>query len=400
MKKEQLHELVWRRFIRMPYGHLLDYADENGFTTIPTPEECAASNPNPMGWWTPIENGSFFGGLYLEALIEGYRQKPNKETAKCIRTLAEGLFLMQDVAQKDGFIARGVATDGVSHYVCSSDDQVFPWVLALVSYAQCPVCPDPDAVRRRVLKTLRAVWNKDGAVPCDTEFECDCAAMLDQADWRETTAVLYSAYAMYLMSGEQQDLERYVRLRDGKPGRSDYSRAEIVSHGFAHNMVRKTHLIQFWIDVSYHLAAGKLARLDAEKSSMYAQGCRSNGITAVCFAEDLQVYDNRYGGFGLDWRKISPLSKPFAGDLSAARKNAEWQNQVWCEKVVPHRYMEHVVLGNAIFGLWIALTCGDTALEAFARQKLQDNIEAVDWNSLTTSYAFAAESCMIFAEMD
>ena len=97
----------------------------------------------------------------------------------------------------------------------------------------------------------------------------------------------------------------------------------------------------------------KLARLDAEKSSMYAQGCRSNGITALCFAEDLQVYGNRYGGFGLDWRKISPLSEPFTGGLAAARKNAEWQNQVWCEKVVPHRYMEHVVLGNAIFGLWM-----------------------------------------------
>ena len=41
MNTAVLHEQVWKRFIRMPYGHLLDYADESGGAIIPTAEDVA-----------------------------------------------------------------------------------------------------------------------------------------------------------------------------------------------------------------------------------------------------------------------------------------------------------------------------------------------------------------------
>ncbi len=47
----------------MPYGHLLDYADADGHTAIPTACELTAGLPNVLAWGTPIENGAFFGGL-------------------------------------------------------------------------------------------------------------------------------------------------------------------------------------------------------------------------------------------------------------------------------------------------------------------------------------------------
>ena len=49
-----LHQQVWSRFIRLPQGHLLDYADQTGDAPIPTPADCARCMPNPLGWWTPI----------------------------------------------------------------------------------------------------------------------------------------------------------------------------------------------------------------------------------------------------------------------------------------------------------------------------------------------------------
>ena len=70
MNIERLHKQVWSRFVRMPYGHLLDYADKNGQTVIPTAAECRGSVPNALAWGVSIENGGFFSGLYLYGLCE------------------------------------------------------------------------------------------------------------------------------------------------------------------------------------------------------------------------------------------------------------------------------------------------------------------------------------------
>lgn len=76
------HDIVWKRFIRMPYGHLLDYAGKSGEAYYPTAEECKKCMPNSLGWWTPIENGAFFTGLYTYALIEKYHKSKDKKTAE------------------------------------------------------------------------------------------------------------------------------------------------------------------------------------------------------------------------------------------------------------------------------------------------------------------------------
>ena len=40
--EKKLHEQVWKRFVRMPYGHIVDSADREGNAVIPTAEECRA----------------------------------------------------------------------------------------------------------------------------------------------------------------------------------------------------------------------------------------------------------------------------------------------------------------------------------------------------------------------
>ena len=65
---ELAHSEIWRRFID-PLGIMIDFADMEGKVLLPTPEECRAGKPNALGWWSPIENGAMFNGLYLDGVI-------------------------------------------------------------------------------------------------------------------------------------------------------------------------------------------------------------------------------------------------------------------------------------------------------------------------------------------
>ena len=115
MDEKDLHSLVWKRYIRMPYGHLLDGAELDGSAVIPSAEECRAYIPSILAWTTPIADCAMFGGLYLYALCEKYESAPSEELKKELHILIKGLLLLCDVSDVDGFIARGVADDGVTH---------------------------------------------------------------------------------------------------------------------------------------------------------------------------------------------------------------------------------------------------------------------------------------------
>src|SRR4051794_11665259 len=69
---ERAHAEIWRRFID---GHdvLVDYTDYEGKFPCPTPAECRAGKPNALGWWSPIENGSMFNGMYLDGMCARWK---------------------------------------------------------------------------------------------------------------------------------------------------------------------------------------------------------------------------------------------------------------------------------------------------------------------------------------
>jgi hypothetical protein len=60
--------------------------------------------------------------------------------------------------------------------------------------------------------------------------------------------------------------------------------------------------------------------------------------------------------------------------------------------------MEHGVLGNALFAAWTAVTCEDERIEKKAIEVLKKEIVKIDWNSLHLSYAFVAESALIYGD--
>ena len=398
MNINSLHEQVWGRFVRMPYGHVLDYADQDGKTCIPTAKECQMAMPNPLGWWTPVENGAFFTGLYVHALIAKYNKDKNKQTAKEIKTLTRGLYLLQDVGKVEGFIARGVADDGKAHYPFSSDDQFTPWVLGLYSYYNCELCLDREAVKSRLLRALFAVKARDWDIPCDVEGLNYCSFKNSTA-WRGVSKHLFCARVIYELTGDKNDLEYYKELAAGYPRGSIFSRREIASHGYSHDRVAILGTKQNWICTCAHFGLGILAKLDEENRAYYKQGTRNNGITTLGIIDDIKKYDNEKDGFDINWRRLNPMWEDYGNSVPNGRNIAMRQNVYWLKEVVPHRRMEHEILGNALFSALIAVTCGDEKISRLAAKKMKSGIDCVDWESLRVSYAFVAECGMIFDDV-
>jgi len=396
-KVEQFHDMVWKRFVRMPYGHVLDYAGKNGEAYFPTAEECQKSMPNPRSWGLPIENGGFFTGLYAYALIEKYNKTNCPQTAEEIRLLMKGLYLLQDVAKVEGFIARGVGDDGVSHYPMGAECQTFPWVLALYAYYKSALCEDKDAVKNRLLRVLFALRDSGWNVPCDE------AGMFYRTNW--TKAIHWRGVVMFLfcsrligeLTREEKELALFDALMESKPENCVFTRREIISQGYASDMITSFGN-QTWICTYTHLAVRELIRLDAAREADYRRCLYNNGVIALRNANSIKKYDNAAGGFDLNWRVLNELWEDYGQDTNRGTAIASRQFDYWHAHTVPHRKMEHSVLGNALFAMWVAITSEDARIAKHALHVLQEECVKVDWDAVHLSYAFVVESAMIFGD--
>ena len=398
LKTDFYHELVWKRFIRMPYGHVLDYTDSEGTVYIPMAEECEKAMPNPLGWWTPIENGAFFTGLYTYALLEKYKKDRNEKTAREIGVLVNGLFLLQDIGTVEGFIARGVAEDGKSHFPISSEDQFVPWVLALYAYYKSDLCKCKEQVKDRLLRALTAVREYGWKIPCDVRglYRDEWA---DAKGWRGISKLLFCARVIFELTGDEEDLWLFERLAAESPQDCIFTRLEIVSQGYAHDMIAYLGIKQSWICVCAHLAIRELLALDARHGEYYKTGLYNNGVTALLNIDEMKTYDNNKDGFDINWRVLNPLWEDYGENVKKGVEIAVREYSYWAREIVPHRHMEHEVLGNALFAAWIAITCGEKKISDAAVRKLKANSGYIDWEHLHLSYAFAAESGLIFADV-
>ena len=395
MNITKLHEQVWKRFVRMPYGHLLNYAGENGEAIYPTKEECDKAMPNPRSWGLPISDSAFFTGLYTAALLEKYRKQPSDETADEINILMGGLYLLQDVAKVDGFIARGVGADGRSHYPMGAECQTFPWILALYLYLRSDLCTDRESVRERLLRVLLALRKYEWKTPCDEEGVFYKSSWLHTNGWRGVVMLLFCARVIYELTGDPADRQYFEELMNSIPAGGIFKRSEIVSQGYSHDMITSFGN-QTWICLYCHLAIRELLTLDPEREAVYRLCLYNNGVTALKNVYSITKYDNKAGGFNMDWRSLNELWEDYGKDTVKGTAIAEKQSTYWNQHLVPHKYMEHTILGNALFAAWAAASCGDERIAQKAMEVLKEEISKIDWNSLHLSYAFVAESALIF----
>lgn len=392
MKLTELHDLVWRRYVRMPYGHLVDCADRDGNMVIPTKEECLAYVPSILAWSTPIANSAMFGGLYGYALLEQYDQAPTQRLGDEINTLIDGLLLLCDVSKIDGFIARGVADDGVTHYPCSSNDQTGPWLLCMWRALRSSSVSEERKreIKQRIKRTVGGFCQNGWLLK--NELEGPALGDFKAGDWRNCAKLLFAAAIAreYSLMTNQE----YRGFAMGIPNDQFYTRREILANGFSHDMVRNSTLAQLWINLCAHLSVQELTLLDPDGKADYERALSLNAATAVRFVDEWKEYHpEEYPPFDYDWRKIVPSIKQYTAyeDILKESKRA---NPLYAE-VCPVRSHERKTLGQALFAVWIAVTGDNRAVAEHAYASLLAAIDAVNWDGVGQCYAFVAESAAI-----
>lgn len=107
---QQAHSEIWRRFIDK-HDVMLDFTELDGSVDLPTPEECREGKPNALGWWSPIENGAMFNGMYLDGMVNRWRHtKSAEDAAKARRLMHDGF--------KDSSLLRRRHGEGIGRVGC------------------------------------------------------------------------------------------------------------------------------------------------------------------------------------------------------------------------------------------------------------------------------------------
>ena len=101
----------------MIYDYLTKETAEASAKDYPTPEEIAASAPNPCGWGVGMEDSTLNLGSMIEAMLARYSLTKEAKIKEQLQMLLEGL-IKNGTAAEPGFVARSIcALDGESVYI-------------------------------------------------------------------------------------------------------------------------------------------------------------------------------------------------------------------------------------------------------------------------------------------
>lgn len=155
---------------------------------------------------------------------------------------------------------------------------------------------------------------------------------------------------------------------------------------------------QTWICTYIHLAVKELIKLDEKNRDCYRSCLYNNGVTALKSMDGIEKYDNYPNGFDIDWHPLNDLWEDYHNDPDNGTRIADREFAYWHKEFVPHRFMEHHTLGDALFSSWVAVSCGDERISKRAFEKLKGSVSGVDWDNLHLSYAFVVECAFCAAQ--
>lgn len=406
---QQAHREIWRRFIN-PHGLFYDYTALDGTVLLPTPEECRAAKPNALGWWTPIENGAFFGGLYLDALANRWHATKSRGAAEEARKVAGGLLKLAEAGSTPGFIARGFADDGRSHYPASSSDQTYPWFYGLWRYATSGLADEVE--RRRVADTIERValgLEAEGwRMPCDGKGMghfghwaggfAGTRGTLSGAEPQFDAAVrlLFVLRAVHQLTGKARWLELYRAALAETPRGAAKTRLQICAEGVRYvapgEPPRYPESPPIWTSASSQAGLKALAEMEDERGvrTEFQRGLDANAASAARFIAGFERYDNDNTlAFDANWRSLNDLWKPQA-EIGEAVKLATLQYRAW-NRESPRRVAEAREMRDPLFAAWIVVLSGNRQLIAQSREPTRRALTHFRWERLHTCLFFMAE---------
>jgi hypothetical protein len=290
---ERAHAELWGRFID-PHGIIRDFVGET-----PTPEDCALGRPNAIGWWSPIENGPMFTGMYLPAACERARRTGAAEDQANARRLARGLLKCASVSDVRGFIARGIGSDGRCHYPLGSDDQTHPWFLGLHAYfvSGIPSAEERAVIAAKMTEVAEALAANGWQCPCDGAFKGQSRGSFKGPLFRHAVRYLHMLRVMHDVTRDARWLDRYRQALAERPAKSDLTRAQICAVGYNHDLkvIKGINFYSMWIYVGSQGALASLAALETDNSvrAEYQTGLAANARNALPSIAAHKEFDNR-----------------------------------------------------------------------------------------------------------
>ncbi|WP_395738775.1 hypothetical protein [Prosthecobacter sp.] len=386
---EQAHGVLWRSFVDS-HGIIDDYVGER-----PTPEDCKLGKPNAIGWWSPIENGPMFTGLYLPAACERARRSGDATDKMHAGQLAQGLLKCASVSDVPGFIARGVGTDGRCHYPLGSDDQTHPWFLGLHAYFKSglPAEKERQQIAAKVKEVAEVLQSTGWQCPCDGDFKGQYRGAYKGHLFRDAVRYLYLLRATHEITGEGIWLERYQKALVERPANASKTRAEICAEGYAfdHEAIKHIDEFQLWIYVGCQGSLAQLVKMETVETvrDRYRAGLALNARNAAAAITAHSQFDNAdtkvFGN--ADWRAVYSTWFPQHTQEEAA-KLAKIEDKA---KRGERKYYEAKWMRNPLAAAVIAALGGDSA-----RTEIHAAICHYDYSRLHMAELFFAE-CAYYA---
>ena len=387
---EQAHTELWRRFVD-PHGIIRDYVGD-----LPTPEDCKLGRPNAIGWWSPIENGPMFNGLYLPAACERARRSGSPSDAEQARRLAQGLMKCASVSDVPGFIARGIGTDGVCHYPLSSDDQTHPWFLGLHAYlkSSLPTAEERQQIIAKVKEVATALEATQWRIPCEGDFKGSFRGGFTGHLFRDAVRYLHLLRATHEITGDKIWLERYHKARAERPAPGGKKRAEICAEGypFDREAIANIDVSQLWIYVGCQYSLSQLLDMETDETlrALYRTGLTVNATNARPAIKGHETFDNHdtkvFGN--ANWRAVYSTWFPQPTQEEAAKlAKISDKTKRGERKDYEARYMKNPLAAAAIVAL---LRDGSN------RELIEQALRHYDYSKLNMAELFFAE-CAYYA---
>ncbi len=360
---ELVHAEIWRRFVDKT-DVLLDFTDLEGSVILPTPEECRTGKPNALGWWTPIENGAMFNGLYLDGAVNrALRTRSDADQAKA-RRLVEGLLRLASCSNVRGFVGRGFAIDGRTTWPMGSNDQTGPWFYGLWRYLDSGLAD--DALRKRVVSKLSdvaGVLAQNGwRMPAEEPF--GFRGSFNGFSWAGAPRQLFVCKAMHQLTGDAAWEERYLAALREDPKRDGNTRLQLCERGMVFEKKNGAKPARAtWTGSSAAVALRGLWEMERDETvrAAFASGLRATaGVAAEGMKQRLEFDPNAQLAYEADWRTLNALWKPQKTADEAQTLAQEQLAEI--NRLSPARRAELRSAREAMFAAWVVTLCPDRAV--------------------------------------
>lgn len=389
---ERAHHELWRRFIDPRWHTLRNQADPDGHVVLPTVEECRADKPNALSWDISVTDGAMFGGLYMEAAVHRWKITNCDEDRDKARRIAKGLMRLASVGETQGFIARGLASDGHTHYALSSNDQALPWLYGMWRYlrSELPDDAEREQVRSKIIEVVEALrshgWRVHGDRP-----PFDYFGEFGSVSWWGAPRLLF----LLKMAGEVSDVSgegRWEELyRDAlaeQPPSGSASRLDICAKG----MVSSLKTYHTWTGCPGVAGLRGLWELEEDPNlkAAYGQGLSASAaVAAESLPLALEFDNNDQRAFLLDWRELNALWR----EQHSVKETHELAEKQLCllDSLSPRREYEVRLMREPLFAAWAVTLCPEPEVVRQHAPAIMAAIHHYRYDGLYLSQFFPAE---------